>query len=112
MNSLLGLVGRATKSAGINSCSRNYPDDPKQRGATFWSGFIGAINSEISQVEEHITKLQGDLVASQAENNKLSRQINKLQAQRAQLAGEQLVSEVGAHLTSDQQEKFLTHIRN
>lgn len=46
------VIEQARKAAGIGSMARNYPADPRERGAGFWAAFVGALNEKLQHLDD------------------------------------------------------------
>ena len=73
------MIEAARKSAGISDLkTRNYPSDPKQRGAGFWAAFVGSLDTSIqrlvSESDDEIKKLSRENLQLQKEVEKARKQ--------------------------------------
>lgn len=48
------FIENARKAAGISGMTKNYPDDPKQRGCGYWAAFLGSINNDCGKRDAEI----------------------------------------------------------
>jgi len=71
-------IERARKAAGISGMTRNYPDNPKQRGCGYWAAFIGSIGNSLAAMdaaEKRMVREHGDQIVM------LSKRITELEAE-------------------------------
>jgi uncharacterized protein (DUF362 family) len=52
MGVMHSVIEKARKAAGISGMKKNYPDDPKHRGAGFWAAFIGSVSNDLGMVDQ------------------------------------------------------------
>lgn len=45
------VLEKARKAAGISGFTKNYPDNPKQRGCGFWAAFMGSISNDLGMMD-------------------------------------------------------------
>jgi len=69
------VIERARKKAKISGLANNYPDDKQQRGKIYWDAFVGALSSELRQLDERQFLVESQTRELYLERARLERKI-------------------------------------